>query len=233
MYIETVPNRKSRPAVLLREGWREGPRTRKRTLANLTDWPPAQIEALRAVLKGDYQLLAPAPGFAIERTRPHGHVATVLGTLHKLRLDHLIAPRRCPERDAVVAMIVARVLEPRSKLATARHLHFAILSALWTNSRFTDCDEDQLYSAMESPRPGDSGRSASGSTRSRLRLSARKKWTNSSSPKSKLKPPSRCPFAASERRWMWRKPRYSWPRRCRPGSPARPSMFNGGKVIIF
>ena len=79
MYIDKVPNRNSRPAILLREGWREGRRTRKRTLANLTDWPAAQVEALRAVLKGDYHLLAPAPGFAIERTRPHGHVTAVLG----------------------------------------------------------------------------------------------------------------------------------------------------------
>jgi hypothetical protein len=62
MYIETVPNRNSRPAIVLREGWREGRRTRKRTLANLTGWPGAQVEALRAVLKGDYQLLAPAGG---------------------------------------------------------------------------------------------------------------------------------------------------------------------------
>ena len=60
MYIETVPNRNSRPAILLREGWREGRRTRKRTIANITDWPAVQVEALRAVLKGDYQLLAPA-----------------------------------------------------------------------------------------------------------------------------------------------------------------------------
>ncbi len=125
MYIETVPNRNSRPAVLLREGWREGARIRKRTLANLTEWPPAQVEALRAVLKGDYHLLAPAPGFSIQRTRPHGHVAAVLGTVHKLRLESLLAPRGSPERDAVVAMIAARVLEPRSKLATARHLRSA------------------------------------------------------------------------------------------------------------
>ncbi len=150
MYIETVPNRKSRPAILLREGWREGPRTRKRTLANLTDWPPAQIEALRAVLRGDYRLLAPPPGFTIERTRPHGHVAAVLGTLRRLRLDSVIAPRRCPERDAVLAMIVARVLEPRSKLATARQLHCATLaSTLGELLDLTDCDEERLYRAMD------------------------------------------------------------------------------------
>ena len=94
MYIETVPNRNSRPAILLREGWREGRRTRKRTLANLTDWPAAQIEALRAVLKGDYQVPAPSSGFSIERTRPHGHVAAVLGTIRQLRLEPLLAAQR-------------------------------------------------------------------------------------------------------------------------------------------
>ena len=77
MYIEAVPNRNSRPAILLREGWREGRRTRKRTLANLTDWPVARVEALRALLKGDYPRPAPNSGFSIERTRPHGHVAAV------------------------------------------------------------------------------------------------------------------------------------------------------------
>jgi hypothetical protein len=124
MYIETVPNRNSRPAILLREGWREGRRTRKRTLANLTDWPAAQIQALRAVLKGDYQRLAPAPGFSIERTRPHGHVAAVLGTLRRLKLDRLLAAQRGPEREAVIAMMVARIpaaaLQARHRARTAR-----------------------------------------------------------------------------------------------------------------
>src|SRR6266702_7065679 len=150
MYVETVPNRNSRPAILLREGWREGPRTRKRTLANLTDWPPAQIAALRALLKGDYHALAPAAGFSIERTRPHGHVAAVLGTLRRLKLETLIAPTRGPERDAVLAMIVARVLEPRSKLATARELRAATLSStLGELLDLGDSDEEQLYRAMD------------------------------------------------------------------------------------
>jgi hypothetical protein len=150
MYVETVPNRSSRPAILLREGWREGPRTRKRTLANLTDWPPAQIAALRALLKGDYHALAPAAGFSIERTRPHGHVAAVLGTLRRLKLDTLIAPARSPARDAVLAMIVARVLEPRSKLATARELRAATLaSTLGELLDLGDSDEEQLYRAMD------------------------------------------------------------------------------------
>src|SRR5215471_12963132 len=150
MYIETVPNRNSRPAILLREGWREGRRTRKRTLANLTDWPAAQVEALRAVLRGDYQLLAPAPGFSIERTRPHGHVAAVLGTMRRLGLEGLLASTRTPERDAVMAMITARILKPRSKLATARELHAATLtSTLGELLNLSECGEELLYRAMD------------------------------------------------------------------------------------
>jgi hypothetical protein len=145
-----VPNRNSRPAILLREGWREGRRTRKRTLANLTDWPAAQVEALRAVLKGDYQLLAPSSGFSIQRTRPHGHVAAVLGTIRQLRLEPLLATKRCPERDAVVAMIAARLLQPRSKLATARELRAATLtSTLGELLELSDGDEELLYRAMD------------------------------------------------------------------------------------
>ena len=150
MYIETVPNRNSRPAILLREGWREGSRTRKRTLANLTDWPAEKIQALQAVLKGNYRNLAPGEGFSIERTRPHGHVAAVLGSLPRLKLDRLLAPQRSPERDAVIAMIVARVLEPRSKLATARELRAATLSStLGELLDLSDSDEELLYRAMD------------------------------------------------------------------------------------
>lgn len=150
MYVETVPNRNSRPAILLREGWREGPRTRKRTLANLTDWPLGKIQALQAALKGNYRGRAAAEGFSIERTRPHGHVAAVLGTLRRLKLDRLLAPIRGPERDAVLAMIVARVLEPRSKLATARELCAATLSStLGELLDLSDCDEQLLYRAMD------------------------------------------------------------------------------------
>lgn len=150
MYIETVPNRNSRPAILLREGWREGRRTRKRTLANLSDWPAAQVEALRAVLKGNYQTLAPAPGFSIERTRPHGHVAAVVGSLRRLGLERLLATQRSPQREAVVAMIVARILQPRSKLATARELRAATLaSTLGELLNLSDSDEELLYRAMD------------------------------------------------------------------------------------
>src|SRR3972149_2149260 len=109
MYIEFVPNRNSRPAVLLREGWREGKKVYKRTLANLTDWSAARIEALRRVLK-DEPVLAPQELFVTERSLPHGHVQAVLDTVKRLELDALIAPKGSRERDLVLAMLVARHL---------------------------------------------------------------------------------------------------------------------------
>ena len=105
MYIERVPNRNSPPAVLLRESYREGGRVRKRTLANLSHLPDATIEGLRRVLRGD-TVVAANDAFSIERSRPHGHVAAVLGTLKKLGLDRLLAARRSPQRDRAVALIV-------------------------------------------------------------------------------------------------------------------------------
>src|SRR5438445_242929 len=133
MYVEVVPNRTSRPAVLLREGWRERGKIRKRTLANLSDWADDRIAALRAVLKGDLRGHAAAaagpPPFDIVRTRPHGHVVAALGTLRRSGLDTLLAARRSPQRERVMGMIVARILDPRSKLATARGLADETLSS--------------------------------------------------------------------------------------------------------
>ena len=80
MYIATIPNRSSPPAILLRESYRQDGKVKTRTLANLTHWPPAQLEALRRVLRGD-TLVAPEDAFEIIRSLPHGHVAAVLGSL--------------------------------------------------------------------------------------------------------------------------------------------------------
>jgi hypothetical protein len=149
MYIEVVPNRRSRPAILLREGWREGPKVRKRTLANLTHWPPHKIEALRRVLR-DEAILAPQDAFTIERSRAHGHVAAVLGTLKKLGLDRLLAARRSPSRDRAVALIVARVLAPDSKLATARALDTnSATSTLGEMLGLETVEAEDLYAAMD------------------------------------------------------------------------------------
>ena len=103
MYIEIVPNRNSPPAILLREGWREDGKVRKRTLANLSGWPQARIDALRRVLR-DEPLVGREEAFDIVRSRPHGHVAAVLGTLRQLQLDRLIGTRRSPERDRLLGV---------------------------------------------------------------------------------------------------------------------------------
>lgn len=121
MYIDVVPNRNSPPAVLLRESYREGGKVRKRTLANLSSWPPEKVEALKRVLRGE-ETVASGEAFEVSRSLPHGHVQAVLGTLRKVGLERLIGARRSRLRDLVVAMVVARVIDPRSKLATAQGL---------------------------------------------------------------------------------------------------------------
>ena len=83
MYIESVPNRNSPPAILSRESYREAGKVRKRTLCNLTDWQPAHIEGLRAVLKGGTVISPDRDAFIVTRSLPHGHVAAILGTIRK------------------------------------------------------------------------------------------------------------------------------------------------------
>ena len=90
---------------------------RKRTLANLSQWPSKIVEGLRALLKGGHVVSDLSEAFQVQRTRPHGHVAAVLGTLRHLGLERFLATRDSLERRLVVALIVARILEPRSKLA--------------------------------------------------------------------------------------------------------------------
>ena len=145
MYIERVPNRNSRPAILLREGWREGKKTRKRTIANLTNWPEEKVEALRLLLRGE-PLVSAREAFVVERTVPHGHVEAVLGTIKKLGLDSIIYSKRCRERDLVVAMITERLIRPCSKLATTRFWHTTTLA---DELNVSDADEDDLYEAMD------------------------------------------------------------------------------------
>ena len=145
MYVEIVPNRNSRPAILLREGWREGKKVCKRTVANLTDWPAQKVAALRRVLK-DEPLVSPDDAFAIERSWPHGHVEAVLETIRRIGLDTLIGAKRTRERDLVLAMIVERLIAPCSKLATTRMWHSTTLAQ---RLAVGDADEDELYAAMD------------------------------------------------------------------------------------
>lgn len=145
MYIEIVPNRNSRPAVLLREGWREGRKVHKRTLANLTDWPARQVESLRRLLKGEL-LVAAGEMFTVEQTLPHGHVEAVLGTIRKIGLEQVLASKPSRERALILAVLIEQLIHPSSKLGTTR---------LWSTSTLAselgveDADEDDVYAAMD------------------------------------------------------------------------------------
>ncbi len=115
MYVVAVPNRNSRPAILLRESYRDGARVKNRTLANLSTWAPERVDALRQVLRGQPVSAGRLEGaFEIVRSRPHGHVAAVLGTVRRLGLDGLLAPRPDRRRHLALALIVARVLDGRN-----------------------------------------------------------------------------------------------------------------------
>ena len=149
MYVTRVPNRGSPPAVLLRESYREGGKVKNRTVANLSSWPEAKVEALARALKG---LLPAGLEGMIEVTRslPHGHVAAVLGTIRALGLEELTGPERSRQRDLVTAMITAAVIDGSSKLATARGLRAeTAASTLGGLLGLEACDEDDLYAAMD------------------------------------------------------------------------------------
>ena len=150
MYIERVPNRKSPPAVLLRESYREGGKVRKRTLANLSKWPDELVRGLRVLLKGGVALKSMDDAFEILRSRPHGHVAAVLGTARKLGLERLLDRRPSRMRSLALAMIAGRVLDPRSKLAAARGLGSETQTdTLGEETGAADATADELYEAMD------------------------------------------------------------------------------------
>jgi transposase len=145
MYIATVPNRGSPPAILLREGYREGGKVKNRTLTNLSKWPPQKIGLLRRLLRDEP--LAPAAAlFEVVASSHHGHVQAVRATMQRVGFDALIASRPSRERDLVVAMVAARILEPESKLATTRWWHTTTLPG---DLGLSDADEDALYEAMD------------------------------------------------------------------------------------
>ncbi len=145
MHIDVVPNRGARPAYLLRESYREGRKVRKRTLANLSSLSAAQIEAIRAALRGEtWQPVAQS--FEITASRAHGHVDAVRLAMQRLGFASLIASKPSRERDLVLAMVAARILAPHTKLATTRWWHTTTLAE---DCGVAGCDEDDLYAAMD------------------------------------------------------------------------------------
>ena len=150
MYIERVPNRNSPPAVLLRETFREDGKVKKRTLVNLSKWPVAVVEGLRVLLKGGTAVAKLEDAFDVVRSRPHGHVAALVGMLRKLQVDRLIGGGASREQALVLALIAARILGPCSKLATARGLgEQTQWSSLGELLGVEDADEEALYAAMD------------------------------------------------------------------------------------
>jgi Transposase DDE domain len=151
MYVVKVPNRGSPPAILLRESYREAGKVKNRTLANLSAWPEAKVDALTRVLKGQPPPAAPLDeAFEISRSLPHGHVAAVLGAARQLGLEELIDPVPSRHRDLVTAMAVAQVIAPDSKLAIARGLREeTAATSLGEVLHLGSCDEDDLYAAMD------------------------------------------------------------------------------------
>ena len=145
MHIDIVPNRNSPPAVLLRESFRVGSKVRKRTLANLSALSAEQVDAIRRALKGE-SLVPVASLFEIVRSQHHGHVQAVRVAMKQLGFESLIASRPCRERDLIQAMVIARILEPASKLATTRWWHTTTLAEAFGVAR---ADEDDLYAALD------------------------------------------------------------------------------------
>jgi hypothetical protein len=149
MYIEAVPNRGSPPAILLRESFRENGRVRKRTLANLSDWPSPLVEGFRTLLKGGVAVAA--EGICIRRSLPHGHAAAVLGTIRAIGLDRLLGKpidkRLVP---LAIALIASRLISPASKLATARDLAADTAgSSLGRLLELGAVEESELYRALD------------------------------------------------------------------------------------
>jgi len=145
MHIDIVPNRGARPAYLLRESYREGSKVRKRTLANLSSLSAAQIDAIRATLRGE-ALQPAAQAFEITSSRAHGHVQAVALAIQRLGFATVIAAKGCRERDLVLAMVVSRIVAPHTKLATTRWWHTTTLAE---DFGVADASEDDLYAAMD------------------------------------------------------------------------------------
>ena len=150
MYIETIPNRNSPPAILLREGYRENGKVVKRTLANLSHWDAQLVEHFRVLLKGGVAVESASPVVSIERALPHGHVAAVLGAARGSGSSLWFGSAPKELQPLLQAMLVSRVLEPASKLATQRMLHDdTATSSLGRVLGVGQSSVDDLYRALD------------------------------------------------------------------------------------
>jgi hypothetical protein len=143
-YVTKSGEEKTYESVLLRRTYRDGGKVKHETLANLKALPEASIAAVEATLKGQ-QLVPAGSEFSITRSLPHGHVAAVAAMAHRLGLPALLGPP-CRARDLALALVISRVVRPKSKLATA---------AWWPDTTLgPDLDvagasTDEIYAAMD------------------------------------------------------------------------------------
>lgn len=150
MYIETVAKKGYPPNILLRESYRKDGRVCKRTITNLTKWPPHVRQALEDSLKGKALNTNLSEGFEITRSLPHGHVAAVLGTLYRTELHTIISSKASKQRDLAIGMIVERVLNPCSKSASSRHFRVETLnSSLAGILGLEESQPDEFYEGMD------------------------------------------------------------------------------------
>ncbi|MDR1385837.1 MAG: IS1634 family transposase, partial [Planctomycetaceae bacterium] len=147
MYVAQIPNHGSHPTYLLRESYREDGKVKTRTVGHITSLGLEKISLIAHVLKGN-QLLPAEEAFKIIRSRPHGHVDAILRTIRQLGLDQMLSREPCRQRALVLAMIVQRIIAPRSKLGTTREWNNTTLAEelnIDTNKE----DADTLYAAMD------------------------------------------------------------------------------------
>ena len=150
MYVESVPNRDSPPAILLRESYREDGKVRKRTLANLSCLSAEVIEGLKVLLRGGVAVASAEEVFTVERSLPHGHVAAVLGCARGSGASTWFGAAPKELQALLLAMLVARVVSPASKLATHRLLHDDTAnSSLGRVLGVGQCSADDLYAALD------------------------------------------------------------------------------------
>lgn len=145
MYVTSVPNRGSRPCILLRESFREEGKVKNRTLANLTHLPPHIVDVIKRAARKE-TLVGVDDAFQVDKSSHHGHVQAVLGAMRRIGFDKLIAWEPSRQRDLVIGMVAARILQPKSKLETTRW---------WNNTSLPDelnirgVDENDLYGALD------------------------------------------------------------------------------------
>ncbi len=152
MYIEKVPNRNSPPAVLLRESYREGKKVKKRTLANLSKLPDEVVENLKQVLKGATAINPEELNAILQvaRSLPHGHVAVILNTIKQLQIDKIIDPEKSRQRNLILAMIAARIINPAVLLATVRGFHvYTASSSIGKILGIEKATANELYEALD------------------------------------------------------------------------------------